>query len=222
MVDTMTPKFLDRNGRSALKGANRVTIYDHHLCSLDDYRAFIKNGAEVNIHDSGDEYISSCCEVIWHMLNEEEIKRISKQTLTALLAGIHDETHSFSDINNRTNQIVGQLICLGADAKVIGYSCAKEFGMWGKLKYFGKSIQQLLWLKEAKIAIIKTNFTDYSAANHTILKETGKNRSPLYILGALRKYKIRYCRTLEAYALVYDREISDDQLRFALILDLVK
>lgn len=63
VVDTQTPKFLDRNGRTALKGANRVTIYDHHLCIIDDYRAFIKDGVEVTIHDSN-EYISSCCEAI--------------------------------------------------------------------------------------------------------------------------------------------------------------
>lgn len=221
MVDTRTPKFLDRYGRSALKGANRVIIYDHHVCSIDEYRPYIKGSIEVTIHDT-DAKMSSCCEVIWHLLKEEERKRLSKETLIGVLHAIYDESSGFVYIGRSTNALIAELINLGVHMGEVTRCRTTEFGMWGKLKYFGKSIQQLLWLKEAKIAIIKTNFTDYSAANHTIMKEAGKNRAPVYILGALHKNKIKYCRTLEAYALVYDRELDDNQLKFSIVLDLVK
>lgn len=79
-----------------------------------------------------------------------------------------------------------------------------------------------MWLKESKIAIIKTSFTDYSASNRSIDKSPMHNRAPLYILAILKRERLKYCKTIHAYLLVYDREWVNNKARYTLVLDLIK
>lgn len=220
VVDTPTPRFLDKEHRPILKGANKVTIYDHHIDTEAAFRSAVPENIE--LHSHVDPRAESCSQYIYSLMSQDMRRTLSTAQLNACLMGMYSDTHGFMRSSQETLDIAQELIKLGASIKCITHCANRELGIWGKLKYLGKVPENIMWLKESKIAIIKTSFTDYSTSNRSIDKSPMHNRAPLYILGILRRERLKYCKTIHAYLLVYDREWVNNKARYTLVLDLIK
>lgn len=222
VVDTPTPNFLEIDQKKILKGAREVTIYDHHVNNSDKFAACIKNeDVKINYYVNTD--MESCCEYIWSLMSEDARRRASLSALNGCLLGMYCESNCFVTSSNRSLDVATELIGLGAELRCLFRNDHnRNIGMWGKLKYLCKIPGNIMWLKDSKIAIIKTCYSEWSSCNHTIHKDPVNNRAPLYILSIFNQERIKYCKTIHAYLLVYDREWENNSKRYVIVLDLIK
>lgn len=220
VVDTQTPFFLEKAQKDVLKGANKVTIYDHHISNGESFRPYTKKN--VIIHYYANASSESCCEYIYHLMNKSTRKKLPVGALNGCLMGMYHDSNGFIHSTQETMKTVQELITLGGSAKCITHYAHRDIGIWGKLKYLATLPHSIMWMKDSKIAIIKTSFSDYSKCNYSISKEPANNRAPLYLLSFLNRERLKYCKTIHAYLLVYDREWVNTTKRYVMVLDLIK
>lgn len=136
VVDTPTPRFLEKPQRDILKAAKKVIIYDHHVDSDKAYRAAINEDVEAEYHvDAG---IESCCEYIYRLMSEDMRRKLSKSQLEACLVGMYSDSHGFMHSPPETMETARNLITLGAGLRCITHSSLKDMGTWGKFKYLAE------------------------------------------------------------------------------------
>lgn len=149
-------------------------------------------------------------------------KKLSISQLEACLVGMYSDSNGFMYSPQETMDTARDLITLGARIRCITHCALRDLGTWGKFKYLAEVPKNIMWLKDSKIAIIKTSFTEHAKANKSIDKSPANNRTPLYILTTLYKERLKYSRTMHAYLLVYDREWENNAARYIIVLDLIK
>lgn len=127
VVDTPTPRFLDKAHRPILKGANKVTLYDHHMDSEAAFRSALPENIE--LHSHVDASAESCAQYIYSLMSEDMRRTLSTVQLNACLMGMYSDTHGFMRSSQETLNIAQELIKLGATIKCITHCASRELGL---------------------------------------------------------------------------------------------
>lgn len=136
VVDTPTPRFLEKPQRAILKGAKKVIIYDHHIGSDEAFRSAVKEDVEVECHVNAG--IDSCCEHIYRLMSQDMHRKLSISQLEACLVGMYSDSNGFMYSPQETMDTARDLITLGARIRCITHCALRDVGTWGKFKYLAE------------------------------------------------------------------------------------
>lgn len=229
VVDAGSPSSLNAKQKKILKKATVVTVYDHHMPeNREEWLEAID--AKDNFDYSWYPKHDSCCQLLVDMFLDSykcgdpslDISgKLSKKTLTALLAGIYAESNSLRDCSDETLKVVAKLIILGGDMSKVVKNCNKSVATWKKMEYMAKVIgRRQIYAKEGIIAMAST-YSEYCQSNFNATRARGMRKAPIYILSLLRRENIKFKHNMNAYMLFYNRE-DGNKKSWTMVVELIR